>query len=82
MIAFLFSWNDFFYSWLLTSGSPAQTYNTFLTAFLGQASGSEPQPAIFAAAVVIEILVAVVVAAFLQKYITNLKIIDPGAVAM
>ena len=82
VIAFLFSWNDFFYSWLLTSGSPAQTYNTFLTAFLGQASGSEPQPTIFAAAVVIEILVAVVVAAFLQKYITNLKIIDPGTVAM
>ena len=33
VIAFLFSWNDFFYSWLISSGSPAPTYNTFLTAF-------------------------------------------------
>jgi ABC-type glycerol-3-phosphate transport system permease component len=80
VIAFLFSWNDFFFSWLLTSGTPAQTYNTFLTAFFGQASGSEPQPTIFAAAVVIQILVAIVVAGFLQKYISSLKIVDPGTI--
>ena len=81
VIAFLFSWNDFFYSWLISSGSPAQTYNTFLTAFLGQASGSAPTPTIFAAAVVVQILVAIVIAGFLQKYITSLKIVDPGTVA-
>jgi multiple sugar transport system permease protein len=82
VLAFLFSWNDFFYSWLLSSGSPAQTYNTFLTAFFGQASGSQPQPTIFASAVVVQILVAIVVSAFLQKYITSLKIVDPGTVVL
>ena len=82
VLAFLFSWNDFFYSWLLSSGTPAQTYNTFLTAFFGQASGSQPQPTIFASAVVMQILVAIVVSAFLQKYITSLKIVDPGTVIL
>ncbi|MDG6925848.1 MAG: carbohydrate ABC transporter permease [Nitrososphaerota archaeon] len=81
VIAFLFSWNDFFYSWLISSGSPAQTFNTSLTAFLGQASGSAPDPTIFAAAVVVQVVVAIVVAGILQKYITSLKIIDPGTVA-
>jgi len=81
VIAFLFSWNDFFYSWLISSGSPAHTYNTFLTAFLGQSSGSAPNPTIFAASVVVQVLVAIIVAGFLQKYITSLKIVDPGTVA-
>jgi multiple sugar transport system permease protein len=82
VIAFLFSWNDFFYSWLISSGSPAQTYNTFLTVFLGGATaGSAPEPTLFASAVVVQIIVAVVVAAFLQRYITSLKIVDPGTVA-
>lgn len=36
VIAFFFSWNDFFYSWLISSGSPAATYNAFLSIFLGE----------------------------------------------
>jgi len=84
VIAFLFSWNDFFFSWLLSSGSPAQTYNSFLTSFFFGANiaGSESVTTIFAAAVVIQILVAIVVATFLQKYITSLKIVDPGTIAL
>jgi len=82
VIAFLFSWNDFFYSWLISSGSPAATYNAFLSVFLGGAtSGSAPEPNLFAAAVSLQIVVAIVVAGFLQKYITSLKIVDPGTVA-
>ena len=81
VISFLFSWNDFLYSWLISSGSPAETLNAELTAFLGQASGSAPDPTIFAAAVVVQMAVAIVVAGFLQKYITSLKIVDPGTVA-
>ncbi len=83
VIAFLFSWNDFFFSWLLSSGSPAQTYNTYLTAFFATgATGSEPEPTIFASAVVIQILVAIIISAFLQRYITSLKIVDPGTVVV
>ncbi len=82
VIAFLFSWNDFFYSWLISSGTPAATYNAFLSIFLGGAtSGSAPEPTLFASAVVVQIVVAIVVAGFLQRYITSLKIIDPGTVA-
>jgi multiple sugar transport system permease protein len=81
VIAFLFSWNDFFFSWLLSSGTPAQTYNSFLTSFTNS-TGSEPQPTLFASAVVLQILVAILVSAFLQRYITSLKIIDPGTVTL
>jgi multiple sugar transport system permease protein len=81
VIAFLFSWNDYFYSWLISSGSPAEVFNAILTAFLGQASGSAPNPTIFAGAVVVQMLVAIIVAGILQKYITSLKIVDPGTVA-
>ena len=82
VIAFLFSWNDFFYSWLISSGSSAATYNAFLSVFLGGAtSGSAPEPTLFAGAITIQIFVAIVVAGFLQRYITSLKIVDPGTVA-
>jgi multiple sugar transport system permease protein len=78
VISFLFSWNDFFFSWLLSGGTPAQTYNSFLSSFFNFQS----EPGMFAAAVVIQMLVAIVVAAFLQKYITSLKIVDPGSVVI
>lgn len=73
VVAFLFSWNDYLYSLIMTSGTPAQT----LTAFIGDVGGS-----VLAAAVVIQVSVAVVLGAFLQKYITSLKIVDPGTVAL
>ncbi len=76
VIAFLFSWNDFFFSWLLTGGTPAQTYNSFLSSFFNFQS----EPGLFAAAVVIQMIVAIIVAAFLQRYITSLKIVDPGTI--
>jgi len=73
VIAFLFSWNDYLYSLVLTSGTPAQTLNAFLSD-LGSTT--------LAAGVVVQILVAIVVAGFLQKYITSLKIVDPGTVTL
>ena len=72
VISFLFSWNDYLYSLILTSGTPAQT----LTAFLSDLGGS-----VLAAGIVIQLAVAVVLGGFLQKYITSLKIVDPGTVA-
>ncbi len=78
VISFLFSWNDFFFSWLLSGGTPAQTYNSFLSSFFNFQS----EPGMFASSVVIQMLVAIVVAAFLQKYITSLKIVDPGTVVV
>ncbi len=73
VISFLFSWNDYLYSLILTSGTPAQT----LTAFLSDLGGS-----VLAAGIVIQLAVAVVLGGFLQKYITSLKIVDPGTVEL
>jgi multiple sugar transport system permease protein len=78
VISFLFSWNDFFFSWLLSGGTPAQTYNALISSFFG----FQAEPGLFGAAVTIQMLVAVVVAAVLQRYITSLKIVDPGTITL
>ena len=79
VISFLFSWNDFLFSLLLTSGTPAQTYNSFLSSFTYVYVSA---PELFAAAITVQMLVAIIVAVFLQKYITSLKIIDPGGITL
>ncbi|MEM4374720.1 MAG: carbohydrate ABC transporter permease [Nitrososphaerota archaeon] len=76
VIAFLFSWNDFFFSWLLSQGTPAATYNAQLSGFFN----FQNEPAMFAAAVTVQILLAAFVATALQRYIVRLRIVDPGAV--
>ena len=68
VVAFLFSWNDFLFGWLLTSGTPSVTFNSLLDSF----AGGSP---VFAAAVVLQIIVAVILSAFLQRYIVSLKIV-------
>nr|BAJ46961.1 multiple sugar transport system permease protein [Candidatus Caldarchaeum subterraneum] len=78
VIAFLFSWNDFFFSWLLSQGTPAATYNAQLSGFFN----FQNEPAMFAAAVMLQISLAAVVAIALQKYIVRLRIVDPGAVVI
>jgi len=40
------------------------------------------EPAMFAAAVTLQIIVAAIIASVLQKYITQLKIVDPGTVVI
>ena len=76
IIAFLFSWNDFFYGWLLAQGTQAATYNAQLSGFFN----FQNEPAMFAAAVTVQMAIAVVIVAALQRYITELKIVDPGTV--
>ena len=73
VIAFLFSWNDYLYSLVLTSGTPAQTLNAIVTALDGPT---------LAAGTVFQVAVAIVLGGFLQRYITSLKIIDPGTVRL
>ncbi|GBC69036.1 Trehalose transport system permease protein SugB [archaeon HR01] len=78
VIAFLFSWNDFFFSWLISQGTPAATYNAQLSGFFN----FQNEPAMFAAAVTLQVILAAIVAAVLQKYIVKLRIVDPGAVVI
>ena len=78
VIAFLFSWNDFFFSWLISQGTPAATYNAQLSGFFN----FQNEPAMFAAAVTLQVILAAIVAAVLQKYIVRLRIVDPGAVVI
>jgi multiple sugar transport system permease protein len=79
IIAFLFSWNDFIFSFLLSGGTSAQTYNAYLTSFFGFTSN---EPALFAAAVTIQMVVALMVCIILQRYITSLNFIDPVSVVL
>jgi multiple sugar transport system permease protein len=78
VIAFLFSWNDFFFSWLISQGTPAATYNAQLSGFFN----FQNEPAMFAAAVPLQIILAAIVAVAFQKYIIRLRIVDPGAVVI
>jgi multiple sugar transport system permease protein len=79
VLAFLYPWNEFLNAWLLTGGSVSgQVYNSFMTSFFAMQAVDN----LFASAVVIQIIPAVIVAAVLQRYITRLKIVDPSAVVM
>jgi multiple sugar transport system permease protein len=75
IVAFLFSWNDYLFSWLLTSGTPSVTLNSLLDSF----SGASP---LFASAVVLQILLPMILATFLQRYIVRLKIVDPNTIVI
>ncbi len=79
VLAFLYPWNEFLNAWLLTGGSVSgQVYNSFMTSFFAMQAVDN----LFASAVVIQIIPALVVAAILQRYITRLKIVDPSAVVL
>gem|GEM_PF-4458632 len=62
----------------MSAGTPAQTYNSFLSSFFN----FHAEPGLFAAAVTMQISVAALVAAVLQRYITRLKIVDPVTVVL
>lgn len=76
VLSFLYSWNDFLFSWVLSGGTPAQTYNSFLTSFFHMYAHDN----LFAAAVMVQMIPAIIVSALLQRYIVQLKIVDPVTV--
>jgi multiple sugar transport system permease protein len=79
VLAFLYPWNEFLNAWLLTGGSVrGQVFNSFMTSFFAMQAVDN----LFASAVIIQLIPAIIVAAVLQRYITRLKIVDPSAVVI
>ena len=78
LLAFLYSWNDYLFSWLIAGGSSAQTYNSMLSAFFIMYAHHN----LFAAAVIVQMIPAMAIATVLQRYITQLKIVDPVTVVV
>jgi multiple sugar transport system permease protein len=78
ILAFLISWNEFLFAWILTMGTPAQTLPPVLPGMLFMIFD---HTALYAATVLSIVVPAIIVAVF-EKYISQLKIVDPGTIAM
>jgi multiple sugar transport system permease protein len=73
VIAFLVSWNEFTFSLILSTGSPAQTFPPTLAGmFLIRSYPTE-----VAAASVVSLVPAAILALLFQRRIRNLNIVDP-----
>jgi len=74
VLTFLFSWNEFLFAWIFTSGTTAQTLPPAFPSMLFMLA----DPNNMAAAVIISLIPPIVICAFFERYITRLKIV--GAV--
>jgi ABC-type glycerol-3-phosphate transport system permease component len=78
ILLFLISWSEFFFAYILTAGSAAQT----VPAAVSEVSSNLVAmviPQETAACVVITLIPALVLGTIFQKYILRLKIVDPVA---
>jgi multiple sugar transport system permease protein len=76
VLAFLYSYNEFVYALILTSGTPAQTMPLAVTVLFMQ----ETTYPTLAAVVTLSLIPVFIVALFFQKYMTQLRMVDPAAV--
>ena len=76
LLAFLTSWNDFVYALVLTGGTPAQTLQPALAGMFQQVVEVE----LMAAANTLAMIPPFILALIFQKYIMNLRIVDPVTV--
>jgi multiple sugar transport system permease protein len=80
VIAWLMAWNEFIFALLLVGGTPATTVPPVLEAiFVGGSFPSLDLFSVYSSGVMISIIPAIVVSCVFQRYITRLKIVDPGA---
>jgi len=79
ILTFLYSWNEFLFGLLLSGGGDVQPFTPFLLTFFQNIT---VETTMFASAVVTNMTPAILVAAVLQRYITSLKIVDPGTVML
>jgi len=76
ILLFLISWSEFFFAYILTAGSAAQTVPPVVSQLTSIMTATNP-PQETAACVVITLIPALVLGAIFQKYILRLKIVDP-----
>jgi len=75
ILAFLTSWNEFLFAWIVATGTPAQTLPPVLLGYI--VGGAEFYPEVMAAADTVAIIPALITGALLQKYIKRLNLVDP-----
>lgn len=73
VIAFLFSWNEFVYAQVLTTGSKAVTLPAAMSGFLFQV----PNPEHLAASLTLSLVPPFIIAFFLQRHIVGMNLSDP-----
>ena len=79
ILTFLTSWNEFLFGRLLSGGGGAQPFTPFLTTFFNSMT---VDTTMFASAVMTNLLPVLMIALVLQKYITDIKIVDPVGVVL
>jgi multiple sugar transport system permease protein len=82
ILTFLFSWNEFLFGYVLSGGGDVQPYTPFLYTFFWTSGVTYGSASEGAAAVIINLIPPLTIAAALQRYITNLKIVDPTGVVV
>jgi multiple sugar transport system permease protein len=78
LLTFLLVYNEFLFSWILVQGTPAQTLQPTLASMwfmIGELN-------IMAAANSLGLIVPIAIAIIFQRYITQLRIVDPVSVAL
>ena len=73
IISFLFSWNEYAFSLILSGGTKAQTLPPSVSGFLFQF----PESNMLAAATALSLIFPFAICFILQRYITDLNIVDP-----
>jgi len=73
VISFIFSWNEFTYASILVNGTKAVTFPTSISSFLFQ----HPHPQHLSASLFLGMIPPFIVAVFLQRYISEMNIVDP-----
>jgi len=73
VISFIFAWNEFTYASILVNGTQAVTFPTAISSFLFQ----HPYPQHLSASLFLGMIPPFIVAILLQRYISEMNIIDP-----
>lgn len=73
ILGFLMAWNEFLFALVLTGGSAVQTVQPALAGFFSQWS----EHSLMSASLMLSLIPAIVVSLVLQKFITQIRIVDP-----
>jgi len=76
ILLFLLSWSEFFFAYILVTGSPAQTVPPAVSQLTTIMAGLSPPPQL-AASLVLTMIPAIILGGIFQRYILRLKIVDP-----
>ena len=73
IISFLFTWNEYTFSQIMSTGTPATTIAASISGFLNEA----PEPGHLAASIIYSLIPPFIVVFILQKHIAKMHIVEP-----